>query len=254
MNEDDLELRRLWRLCADQHASEADWKLLYQLVVRVLMHCNAPVLASMPDSRPIYIQEFFVDKIFQTMGPAVRGPDHCGALILFFNRYLLTKKRSIGDHVGVFPAVDVGIDGGGATGAESENKLPDGYEPFKDVDETLKEQCDKTIEDVLKAATEFLDRLQATDSTAWRLLRHGFCPDADEKMSLSAVGRTYDFPTPHYKAARLGITHSFEAGLDTFRGTVLGSWLEATLGRTLSMEIAESVWGSLEILCFQALK
>lgn len=249
----DRELRRLWLLCSGDNVTEADWTQLYFLVRHVLTHCNVPALSKLPEERSVYIDEYFSQKIFLSMRPRLRGPDHCGALILFFRRHLLTILT--GSH-SVSLSPEEGTPGDDERMGGLLDDDPDPYachEPFKDVDRILAEECGKSVTHVSAAALKLLSKLKAEDTWAWLLLREGFCPDADDKVPVVRLAKERGMKSAHYRASQLGINHQWDSGLDSFKDTTLGSWLEDTLGRELSENIKDSIWGALEILCFHAL-
>ncbi len=251
--EGDRELRRLWALCASDRATEVDWTALYHFVRRVLTQCNVPALSKLPEERSVYVDEYFNQRIFLGMRPGLRGPDHCGALILFFRRYLLTVLSG-SNSVSLSPENMSPGEDEGMGAVLDDNPDPSAcHEPFKDVDRILAEECGKSVAQVSSAALKFLAALKAEDTCAWLLLSEGFCPDAGEKVPISQLAKARGIKSAHYRASQLGINHQWDSGLDSFKDTTLGNWLEETLGRALSANIRDSVWGALEILCFHAL-
>ena len=234
----DSELRALWSTCAGGQATEADWTALYKLVRDVLSHCNAPELARRQEGRATLIDEYFNQKVFLPMRPDLRGPDHCGALVVFFRRYLRD-----GSGLPLPPPPPPG------PGGPDEPDLGG----FTDLDQMLREECGTTAADVSKSAQAFLTSLRTEQQWAWLLLRHGFCPDTDERTPLVQLARAHQIPAYHHRAGKLGINHQWDAGLDSFKGTMLGQWLEQALGASVSRENYACVGAALEILCFQAL-
>lgn len=236
----DRELHDLWRRCASTTASEGDWRQLYQLVHQVLLRCNAPELAGLSDNRQTYIDEFFSQKVFLAMKPSARGPDHCGALILFFRRYLRDNLRS--DNRLISESTN-------EREAEETSEIGVG-----DLERLLPSHCGVTLEHVTSCATEFLDDLKANDEWAWLMLRYNFFPDKEDSIPLSHLAQRHQIPSYHYRAAQLGIKHRCEQGVEQFQKTMLGSWLEKALGTRLSDDQSECVDAAFKILGFVALK
>lgn len=243
----DQELVDLWGRCSgrdpDRIPTDADWRQLYVLVRGVLERCNAPELSRLSGERADYIDEYFSEKVFLPMRPGLRGPDHCGALVVFFRRYLRTLA-------------------GSKAGASESVSPPEPTEPpdppvsptFRDVDRILREDCGRTADQVSEAAIAFLSSLTTDRYWASVMLRHNFCPDDEHRIPLQTLAHQHQIPSYHYRAGRLGINHQWHAGLGVFRGTIVGQWLEETLGAPISAEKSESVGAALEILCFHALR
>jgi len=244
----DLLLSRLWARCeVNGGSSEADWSALHRFVSSVLMNCNAPELGGLPDERRAYVDSYFVDKIFLGMKPGSR-PYHCGALVVFFRRYLRSELDRVAKLV---PLGEEQADEGEEGGSERERRAPD---DFQDLDRVLREGCGKTVEEVARSAEQFLAHLQREEEWAWLMLRDGFFADQGERASLSTLAEVHQIPSWHYRARRLGINHKGGKDPELFRNTMLGAWLEEALGRPISREVDECVKAAIEILGFQALR
>lgn len=241
--ERNAQLRLLWKRCSRPAATESDWRQLYEFVRDELSACNAPELNGIPDDRAACIDEYFNQKVFLAMRPDLRGPDHCGALVVFFRRYLRDRLDGLKRLV---PPPEEASEGGALEETRGANE-------FVDLDQVLREGCGKSVEQIARSAEEFLSVLKADKEWAWLMLRHNYFSDADARVPLIHLAARHHIPSYHYRAAQLGINHSLEQGVEHFRGTIIGRWLEDVLGRQISVADIDCIEAALQILGFQAL-
>ena len=211
----DAQLRLLWVRCSGPHATTTDWTQLYQLVRLVLINCHAPELGAWPEERSTAIDEYFNQKIFLAMRPGLRGPDHCGALVVFFRRYLRDfidgRKRT--------EAFSADADADADT-AEENPSGDSGSNHFVDLDEILRYGAGRTAEQIALSAENFLSRLRTEKKWAWQMLRYSYFPDPSHRVPLATLAATYQIPSYHYRAGQLGINHKPDQGMGQAYGKV----------------------------------
>lgn len=212
--------------------TEAEWRDFYVNVRQALLRCPAAELASLPDDKESYIDEFFTEKIFFKAQRTADGIQSIsgGALCVFFRRYL--KDRI--DYYKRFSSDDV------YESPETENASHEGevHSFIREYGETL----------LAERVAQFLAQLPS-----WGLLMLGghFCADAENSKPMSELCK--NVPSYHYKAQKLGITVSRRS--DSFLGyehTQIGQWIES-LGVKVAPENHALMLFLLGALCLEAL-
>ena len=213
--------------------SDTEWKAFYRLVHRALLHCPAPELAALPDTRINYIDEFFTEKLFfkaQRMSSAGIQSISGGALCRFFRNYLL-------DEVDRYKRNPL-------TGDDAEDGLgTDGLDEDECIDDFLatigRDKLDGSIQIFLAALPDW----------ALLMLRGHFCAD-DEAVPMSKLCK--DIASYHYKAQKLGVTVKKDAdGLIGYEHTQLGQWMQS-LGVHIVPENHALMVFLLEVICLEA--
>ena len=212
--------------------TEAEWRDFYVKVRQALLRCPAAELASLPDDKESYIDEFFTEKIFfkaQRTGDGIQSISG-GALCFFFRRYL--KDRI--DYYKRFAPDDV-----------YESSVNDDVSHEDEVHSFIREYGETRLaEDV----AQFLAQLPS-----WGLMMLGghFCADTENARPMSELCKKV--PSYHYKAQKLGITVSKRT--DSFLGyehTQIGQWIES-LGIKIVPENHPLMLFLLGALCLEAL-
>jgi hypothetical protein len=236
----DAELSDLWGRRST--LNESDAVRLYKIVVSTLMGFRPAELASLPEDRSIYVENFYQDKVYFTE-PLSRC-DHTGALMVFYRRYLLDEIRSLKSR----SKVEV-----------SETQNPDDESPpiienfsiDDDSDDGMKqlEESGYSISKVAALAVKWL-----ADSEEWVRIFVAFsnCPDADQSEPLVHLAKRKGIRSQAYKAEKLGFNWR---GGDTsgFGETLIGRWIRDAVGIELAPENSMLILGALKILCLQAL-
>lgn len=217
--------------------SEAEWADFYRRVCMALLRCPATELASLPDRRENYIDEFFTEKIFfkaQRMSATGIQTISGGALCLFFRRYLIALLR------GPQPVPPLG-------GDEPVLEMPvDPDESENAVDEFVTQIGGH--EALARSVDDFLVTLE---DWAVLMLRGHFCADDHEAIPMSEICR--GIPSYHYKAQKLGITvQRNTADFLGYEHTRIGQWIKA-LGVDIAPENYALIRFLLGALCVEAM-
>lgn len=240
-HEFDSELRDLWSRRAT--LDDPGWTRLYLIVTSILNHYRPQELASLPEDRQIYVQEYFVEKVFRR--DQLTRCNHVGALRLYYQRYLLDKIRS--------------------QQSRSKRELEDAHDAEDDAPPSLEEAPESTVNniDVLKEleeagfaipkvsqAARFF--LESNEEWVRLFIALSNCPDAEQSESLDKLVKRKGIKSKAYKAEKLGFNWSGAASSD-FRYTIIGRWIEESIGIEILPENIYPIHGALKILCFEAL-
>lgn len=279
MQDFNSQLTALWQRRAD--LNQLEWTQLYQLVCQCLRGKNKSLLETLPGERDEYIHDFFIDKVFSNTnnGSVVH---HCGALVKFYERYLIDRKRALPlkTKADIEPEDD--------SEEDAEQKVLDKLAAldFEHLDETedlnriidkleliltsapqqfelLKEFQIKFNLDVMHIATAATQFLTATsgweplhEHLSWihlYLTKH-FCADEETRISLLELSRRYQIPSYYQRATKLGINipkHN-DAALRSFQASYRGQWL-SQLNIPIDAAHRTEMFIALKILCLVAL-
>lgn len=232
MNSTD-QFSRIKQLWASRDAlGQAEWAELYQRIVAELQGYRPKEAGSLPDTLDDLRHAYFVERVYTARG--ANGPEHAGALRLYFRRFLLDLLRQ--------------------QRPETDN-LDDGCDLVApaDDDATLR-RYGTTPGHVRAGAAAFLHSL-SPDMQA--LLRHCGCGGLPVRELAQQIA------SAHYHCGKLGLVHrqagkSRTAGefvLPAHRRTLLGRWVTATLQLedALSQDDVDAAQIVLDILCAVAL-
>ena len=172
------------------------------------------------------------------MFPADDGhsaPSSSFALCAYFRRYLIDctrassfrRKVSIGDQI-------------------SEDQLEEKMEAQEDLDITLAEYG-LNSESVAEAANGFILQLGIPERI---LLCESFGMEAPG--GLSGVASRHAISSYHYRAGRLGLVHKRQSLTSDYAKTLLGGWIEQTLGIPIHAENMKAILSVFKILGAQA--
>lgn len=210
-----------------------EWEGFYRLVCSALKRCPASELASLPDTRENYIDEFFVEKLFNK---ALRVEDAAGeslsggALCQFFRNFLRDQL----EHYKAHPL----------SGDDPDDRW---FEPAQHPQTGIEEFLRRFGTDKLAQRIDAL--LDALPDWGLLMLRGHFCAD-DDAVPMSAL--CADIPSYHYKAQKLGIT--VKKGSDDLRGyehTLIGAWI-VSLGVAIEPDNLDIMRFLLDALCLEA--
>lgn len=269
----------LWRRRST--LAEGEWHELYALVGATLANQCTSLIAQLGGTREEYIQDFFEDKVLL---PEHRDQvlHHRGALIFYYQRYLLSRLRDPYFSHRLVPAEDDEAreipdrEPAHMDGLDIQQQLSDWLahalaSPESPAAATDTQTTRSLVKDFLgidparavRAATDFLhgrgDWSHLSADSAWiRLyLRCHFCPDDEEQtaVALSTLARRHGIPSYHARAVKLGTTvpKQQDAALESFRQSYRGQWL-ASLGIAVAPEYQLEMALALKILCLAALK
>lgn len=235
----------LWRKRNTLSAREMG--TMYNLVGRALQYCNPPELQVLGEGRQELIAQFIYCKVLRLQGrehdvdridPADDGhsaPSSSFALCAYFRRYLIDctrassfrRKVSIGDQI-------------------SEDQLEEKMEAQEDLDTTLAEYG-LSSESVAEAANGFILQLGIPERI---LLCESFGMEAPG--GLSGVASRHAISSYHYRAGRLGLVHKRQSLTSDYAKTLLGGWIEQTLGIPIHAENMKAILSVFKILGAQA--
>jgi len=237
----DTELRDLWsRRCG---LDDIGWTQLYEIVMTVLMPYKPRELAGLHEDRDVYVQEFFLEKVFRL--DLLSRCDHVGALRLYYQRFLRDEIRKIQ--------------------SRSKWEIADKHDPESESPPSLDEapEIEAHGKDLLTELKEagFSPTEMAASAAAWLAASEEWvrlfvafsnCPDADLSEPLVHLAKRKGIKSQAYKADKLGFNWK-GADLAGFSETLLGRWIAESLGIELRLENAPLIHGALKILCFEAL-
>lgn len=228
--DDSTELMRLWQ--HRQALAPQEMGRLYTIVGGALAGCHPPELQALGEGRQELVAQFIYIKVLRLQvdpedsegggeggepAPKARGshsaPSTAFALCAYFRRYLIDctrassfrRKLSIGDEV---------------DDAQLEAQLGE----HEDAEDCLAEHGLSSA-GVQAAARQFI---AALDTPERLLLCEGFGQEA--AGGLSGVAARHAIASYHYRAGRLGLVHKREALPADYRRTLIGGWLQGTLG------------------------
>ena len=237
----DAELRDLWTRRRD--LPESGWARLYNIVMAVLTNYKPRELAGLHEDRDVYIQEFFQDKVFRP--DSLTRCDHVGALrvyYLYYLRDLIRSKQSrskweIADKHDPESESPPSLDDAPGTKADER-------EPFTEL-----EEAGLSPASIAASAASWL-----ASSEEWVRIFVALsnCPDAHLSEHLVHLAKRKGIKSQANRAKKLGFNWRGDdhAG---FSETMIGRWLEGSLGIEILPENSFLILGALKILCFEAL-
>lgn len=262
----DEKIQSLHRRCSGvdgNSPTEKDLTELYQLIHQILKSATnqkvLSILNSLNQDREDYISEFWIEKIFLKLSPQTSILEHSGVLITWFKNYLLdcyrkeNKRGILKQNQAEF---DEGRDYGNEGDLEEHNYEEDeDIGDIKKIGSTLQDDCNNSLENVSTSASTFLIDLKAHKNWAWLILRYHYFPDEEDQIPLDRLAQQHKIPSKANKAAKLGINHKFERGVNHFEKTLLGDWLKKTLKlEKITLENTNCIHACLKILGFITLK
>lgn len=238
MDECDAALQHLLRRCSDGGGDRTDWTDLYRLVASVLMRCNAPEMSALPEDRAYYVQTYFAEKLLPSISRCSGLPEHRGALVFFFRRYLIQHIR--------------------ATHREQETHLTpaefEGTDVTTDLLMEVRECTNKSLPEAAAVADEFIRALRAeVPPTHWLLFRHCHAARESQRLSVNQARSRFGLPNAYENAKALGLPLNEPMGVGYFESTRIGRSIVGLLGYMPGFEDAACVLLALEILSLRAL-
>jgi hypothetical protein len=246
------ELVRLWR--RRQQLSPDEMGRMYAIVGDALRACNPPELKVLGEGRQDLVAQFIYVKVLRLdadpdeaedgAAPAAASRERNGhsapstayALCAYFRRYLIDctrassfrRKLSIGEQV---------------SEAQLDAQLGSQGPPE---DDCLAEHglSDAKVHD---AAREFIAGLPEPERL---LLCEGFGREA--AGGLSGVASRHAIASYHYRAGRLGLVHKREGLPADYAKTLLGGWIEDTLGIAIAPDNMAAILQVFKILGAEA--
>ena len=220
---------------------------MYDLVSRALEHSNPPELQVLGEGRQELIAQFIYCKVLRLQGrdhdldridisdDGHSAPSSSFALCAYFRRYLIDctrassfrRKVSIGDQI-------------------TESQLEGKMETQEDLDATLVEYG-LNSDVVAGAAATFIAQLGMPERI---LLCESFGMEA--QGGLSGVASRHAISSYHYRAGRLGLVHKRQSLTSEYAKTLLGGWIEQTLGIPIHAENMKAILSVFKILGAQA--
>jgi hypothetical protein len=238
-------LTQLWRRRQKLDATEIG--VMYDLVQRSLQHSNPPELQLLGETRQELIAQFIYCKVLRLQSRDGKdtdetleeddghsAPSSSYALCAYFRRYLIdcTRASSFRRKVSI------------------DEQMPDALmEASSETDELESSLLEYglTPEQVLSAAKEFIDGLEDPERV---LLCESF--GRESKGGLSGVALRHSVTSYHYRAGRLGLVHKRQGLTSEYGKTMLGGWIEKTLGIPIEAENMKAILSVFKILGVQA--
>lgn len=245
---DSTESAHLVSLWKRRHTlSASDIGQMYSIVSRALQRCNPPELQVLGEGRQELIAQFIYCKVLrlQERGEDTQkndieddghsAPSSSYALCAYFRRYLIDctrassfkRKVAIGDQI-------------------TESQLEEQLDAQDDIETCLAEYglCQDKVG---QAAKCFIDGLDVPERV---LLCESFGREAEG--GLSGVAARHAISSYHYRAGRLGLVHKRQGLTSDYAKTLLGSWMEKTLGIPIHAENIKAIHSVFKILGAQA--
>ena len=246
--DDSTELVRLWQ--HRQALAPQQMGRLYTIVGDALAGCHPPEMQALGEGRQELVAQFIYIKVLRLdvdpddgqdgdPAPKARGshsaPSTAFALCAYFRRYLIDctrassfrRKLSIGDEV---------------DDAQLEAQLGE----HEDAEDCLAEHGLSSAR-VQAAARAFIAGLDAPERA---LLCEGFGQEA--AGGLSGVAARHAIASYHYRAGRLGLVHKRESLPADYRRTLIGGWLQGTLGLEIEADNMAAILQVFKILGAEA--
>jgi len=243
------ELVRLWR--RRQQLSPDEMGRMYAIVGDALRGCSPPELKVLGESRQELVAQFIYVKVLRldadpdegedTSTPAARDDGHSApstafALCAYFRRYLIDCTRAssfrrslaIGEQVSE-AQLDSQL---GSQGAPDEDCL---------AEHGLSESKVRGLARAFIAGLPQPERL---------LLCEGFGREA--AGGLSGVASRHAIASYHYRAGRLGLVHKREGLPAEYSKTLLGGWIQNTLGIAIEPDNTGAILQVFKILGAEA--
>jgi hypothetical protein len=223
--------------------------LMYDIVQRSLQQSNPPELQILGESRQELIAQFIYCKVLRLQSRDGTSPEdstedddddgHSApsssyALCAYFRRYLIdcTRASSFRRKVSIDEQMPESLLEEGTDGDELQSNL------F---------EFGLTPEQVLAAAKDFIDGLDQPERI---LLCESF--GRETKGGLSGVAIKHSVTSYHYRAGRLGLVHKRQGLTSDYAKTLLGTWMEKTLGIPIHAENMNAILAVFKILGVQA--
>jgi hypothetical protein len=238
-------LTQLWK--RRHKLDTAEIGVMYDLVQRSLQQCNPPELQLLGEGRQELIAQFIYCKVLRLQArddscedtqveedDGHSAPSSSYALCAYFRRYLIdcTRASSFRRKVSI------------------DDQMPDSMlEEITEGDELEVSLIDYglTPDQVLNAAKEFIEGLDEPERV---LLCESFGREA--KGGLSGVAIRHQVSSYHYRAGRLGLVHKRQGLTSEYSKTMLGGWIENTLGIPIHAENMKAILSVFKILGVQA--
>jgi hypothetical protein len=240
-------LTDLWR--RRHKLSTIEIGLMYDIVQRSLQQSNPPELQILGESRQELIAQFIYCKVLRLQHRDEAGhqdstqdddddghsaPSSSYALCAYFRRYLIdcTRASSFRRKVCIDDQMPESLLEEGSEGDELHHNLL---------------EFGLTPEHVLAAAKDFIDGLDEPERI---LLCESF--GRETKGGLSGVAAKHSVSSYHYRAGRLGLVHKRQGLTSDYAKTMLGTWIEKTLGVPIQAENMNAILSVFKILGVQA--
>jgi hypothetical protein len=238
-------LMDLWRRRHKLNTTEIG--LMYSIVQRCLQQFNPPELQLLGETRQELTAQFIYCKVLRLQDRDGAGaedllddddrhsaPSSSYALCAYFRRYLIdcTRASSFRRKVSI------------------DEQMPDSLLQESDESDELQNHLLEhglTPEQVLAAAKDFIDGLDEPERI---LLCESF--GRETKGGLSGVAAKHSVTSYHYRAGRLGLVHKRQGLTCDYAKTMLGSWIEKTLGIPIHQENMSVILSVFKILGVQA--
>ncbi|MGB3069940.1 MAG: hypothetical protein WBC18_15400 [Ottowia sp.] len=245
------DLGDLWQ--RRQQLSPEEMGRMYAIVTRALHPCAPSELRSLDESKQELIAQFIYAKVLRLHAVGTPEPDDAEdperapatpssapssavALCAYFKRYLIDCTRASR----LRRRVPIGEDGIGEAQLEAELGA-------NDEEENALRDHGLNDDQVKAAARCFIAALPAPE----RLL---LCEGFGQELAggLSGVASRHRIASYHYRAGKLGLVH-MRAGLPRDYGhTLMGSWIQKTLGITIERENMSAIHRVFKILALEA--
>ena len=239
------QLVALWR--GRHHLSADDIGKMYSMVNHILQRYNPPELQILGEGRQELIAQFIYCKVLRLQARGGNSqkidseddghsaPSSTYALCAYFRRYLIDctrassfkRKVSIGDQI-------------------TESQLEEHLNAEDGIDTCLAEYG-LSVDKVGQAAKLFIEGLDAPEQL---LLCESFGREAEG--GLSSVAKRHAISSYHYRAGRLGLVHKRQGLTSDYAKTLLGSWMEKTLGIPIHPENIKAIHSVFKILGAEA--
>ncbi|HSV61015.1 MAG TPA: hypothetical protein VLJ19_19130 [Variovorax sp.] len=243
------ELVRLWR--RRQQLAPDEMGRMYAIVGEALRNCNPPELKVLGEGRQELVAQFIYVKVLRLDADpdeaeeggaaphAANGhsaPSTAFALCAYFRRYLIDctrassfkRKLSIGEQVSETQLdAQLGMQGAPDADCLAEHGLSDAK--------------------VQHSAREFIAGLPEPERL---LLCEGFGREA--AGGLSGIASRHAIASYHYRAGRLGLVHKREGLPADYARTLLGGWIQNTLGIAIAPDNMAAILQVFKILGAEA--
>lgn len=211
---------------------ETEWAELYALVAGVLRNYWPEELRGLHDDRMVYVQDFFLKKVFEPARHDSTIPYGFGALCDWFRRFLRDqlrrgRRRPLEDTSENAWLVAESAAAGDCGCGGDDHELPDAQ--------------------LGESAKQFLSQL---DPYSQAYLALSTC--ADDDLPISQIAERYRIPSYHRRAAQLGITRKRGEFVRGYEKTLLGRWM-AGLGITFDDQGRAGMLRALRHLCTHVL-
>ncbi len=237
-----------------QQLSPEEMGRMYTIVTRALHPCAPSELRSLDDSKQELIAQFIYAKVLRLHAPdtpladeagepeppdsarAISTPSGAVALCAYFKRYLIDCTRASRLRRRV-PVGEDGIDEAQLEAVLGANDEEEGALRDHGLDD----------EQVKAAARRFIEALPEPE----RLL---LCEGFGRELSggLSGVASRHRIASYHYRAGKLGLVHMRSALPRDYGRTLMGSWIQKTLGITIESENMSAIHRVFKILALEA--